>query len=260
MSDLVVAGLQAQQYWEDKEKNLYHFDALLNQYDLSEVDVLVFPEMFHTGFSMNAESLAEEMNDSLGITWLKQKSITHQCVSIASLIIRESNQFFNRMVAVFPNGNLEFYDKQHLFSMAGEDKVFTSGEKSKVIEYKGWRIKLQVCFDLRFPEGARNKIDSSGYPEYDLLIYNANWPKRRIAHWDLLLPARAVENQCFVFAINRVGVDGNDIEYDGHSQLVDGWGKIIQRVETSEELVVQIIKKEDLEGLRNTLVFLKDIK
>lgn len=260
MSDLVVAGLQTQQHWEDKEKNLHHFDALLNQHDLNGVDILVFPEMFHTGFSMNAESLAEVMNDSLGITWLKQKSKKYHCVSIASLIIRENNQFFNRMVAVFPNGELEFYDKQHLFSMAGEDKVFTSGEKSKVIEYKGWRIKLQVCFDLRFPEGARNKIDSSGKPEYDLLIYNANWPKRRIAHWDILLPARAVENQCFVLAVNRVGTDGNDIEYDGHSQLVDGWGKILQRVDNTEELFTQTIKRESLDELRNTLVFLKDRK
>jgi len=260
MSDLVVAGLQAQQYWEDKEKNLHHFDALLNQYDLTEVDVLVFPEMFHTGFTMNAESLAEEMSDSLGINWLKQKSVQHQCVTIASLIIRENNKFYNRMVAVFPDGKLDYYDKQHLFSMAGEDKVFTPGEKTKIIEYKGWKIKLQICFDLRFPEGARNGIDESGKPEYDLLVYNANWPKRRIAHWDILIPARAVENQCFVLSVNRVGTDGNNIEYNGHSQLVDGWGNTLQRVDNSEEMFVQTINKERLDELRSTLVFLKDRK
>lgn len=261
MSDLVVAGLQTQQYWEEREKNLHHFDALLNQYDLTGVDVLVLPEMFHTGFTMNAESLAEEMSDSLGISWLKENSEKYQCLSIASLIIKENNQYLNRMAAVFPDGTLEHYDKQHLFSMAGEDRVFTAGDEGKVLEYKGWRIKLQVCFDLRFPEGARNGIDKSGNPEYDLLIYNANWPKRRIAHWDILLPARAVENQCFVLAVNRVGVDGNDIEYDGHSQLVDGWGKVLLKLENSEEqLFVQTIEKGKLDDLRDTLVFLKDIK
>jgi predicted amidohydrolase len=261
MQDLVVAGVQAQQFWEDKVKNLRHFDELLCANDLADVDVLVFPEMFHTGFTMNADGLSEYMEDSMGIEWLKNTSSRYQCLAIASLIISENKQFYNRMVAVYPDGKLAYYDKRHLFSLAAEDQVFTSGTKDCIIDYHGWKIKLQVCFDLRFPEGARNGIGADGQPLYDLLIYNANWPTKRIAHWDILIPARAVENQSYVLAVNRVGTDGNAIEYNGHSQLVDGWGNfLVERQNNSEVLFKATLKMSDLIDLREKLVFLKDKK
>lgn len=258
MQDLVVAGVQAQQFWEDKARNLRHFEELLGGYDLTGVDVLVFPEMFHTGFTMNAANLAEDMVDSVGIKWLKATSDRYQCLAIASLIIREDDQYFNRMVAVYPDGNLAYYDKRHLFSLAGEDEVFTSGENETIVKFKGWRIKLQVCFDLRFPEGARNSLGEYGEPLYDVLIYTANWPTRRIAHWDILIPARAVENQCYVLAVNRVGMDGNAIEYNGHSQLVDGWGNRLFIAEDSELIIKSTLKMEDLKNIQQRIPFLKD--
>ena len=261
MQDLVVAGVQAQQFWEDKARNLRHFDELLRSNDLNDVDVLVFPEMFHTGFTMNAANLAEGMEDSIGIAWLKETSNRYQCLTIASLIIREDDKFYNRMIAVYPDGKLAYYDKRHLFSLAGEDQVFTPGEKDCIIHYQGWKIKLQICFDLRFPEGARNGIGNDNEPYYDILIYNANWPTRRIAHWDVLIPARAVENQCYVLAVNRVGVDGNAIEYNGHSQLIDGWGNfLVERQNIREVLFKASLKMSDLIDLREKLVFLKDKK
>lgn len=261
MSDLVVAGVQSRQFWEDKCKNLEHFENLLERSDLSDVDVLLFPEMFHTGFTMNAKPLAETMSQSEGVDWLKTVSARYKCLTIASLIIEEDGLFYNRMVAVFPNGQLEKYDKMHLFSLAGEEKVFSPGMTEKILEFKGWRIKLQVCFDLRFPEGARNGIGKDGKPLYDLLVYNANWPTRRIKHWDILVPARAVENQCYVLAVNRIGTDGNGIEYDGHSQLVDAQGEVLQKYENSEEIVfTSVLSRTGLESLREKLAFLKDRK
>ena len=260
MHDLVIAGVQTRQFWEDKTQNLQHFEELLKTTNLSDVDVLVFPEMFHTGFTMNAEELAEEMHASIGIAWLKQISNTYTCLTIVSLIIKEAGKYYNRMVAVFPNGTLLHYDKRHLFSLAGEDNVFSPGNSDTIVSYKGWKIKLQVCFDLRFPEGARNGIGDDGQPFYDLLIYNANWPARRIAHWDILVPARAVENQSYVMAINRVGKDGNDIAYNGHSVIYNPSGQLlISAHENSEEIIKHILSTIQLNEFRTSLPFLKEI-
>jgi omega-amidase len=259
MSNLVIAGVQASQFWEDREQNLLHFEQLLDKSDLSEVDVLVFPEMFHTGFTMNAASLAEEMSNSFGINWLTAVSKNYTCLTIASLIIKEEDQFFNRMVAVFPNGTVEHYDKRHLFSLAGEEKVFSPGTTQKIITYKDWKLNLQICFDLRFPESARNKIATDGTPEYDVLIYNANWPTRRIAHWDILIPARAVENQCYVIAVNRVGEDGNGLDYVGHSCVFDAIGNKEVTLQDGQEIVFKTtLCKTSLTEIREKLSFLKD--
>jgi predicted amidohydrolase len=260
MQNLVIAGVQAQQYWEDKAKNLLHFEQMLSVSDLSDVDVLVFPEMFHTGFTMKTDALADRMNDSIGITWLSGIAKQFDCLTLASLIVSEDENVFNRMVAVFPDGTLTYYDKRHLFSLAGEDMVFTPGDRDVIIEFKGWKIKPQVCFDLRFPEAARNGIGEDGQRLYDLLVYTANWPTRRIEHWDILIPARAVENQCYVLAVNRVGVDGNGIAYNGHSQLVDGWGNRILIEEDRELIMKSTLKKEDLKNIHDRIPFLKDKK
>jgi predicted amidohydrolase len=261
MSDLKIAGVQTYQFWEDKAKNLAHFDELLNKSNLSDIDVLVFPEMFHTGFSMNASSLYEEMHNSIGIDWLKQKATQYDCLTVASLVIKENEKYFNRTVAVYPSGTVEHYDKRYLFSFAGEDKVFSAGEEEKIIQYKGWNILLQVCFDLRFPENTRNEIVKNNTAKYDLVIYVANWPKKRIQHWEKLLPARAIENQVYVLGINRVGMDGNQHEYNGKSCLYSPTGDTLAELQDSQEgILYGTIDKESIKNIREKMNFLADRK
>lgn len=259
MSDITVAAVQTIQHWEDKGKNLAHFENLLAHSDLSEVDVLVFPEMFHTGFSMHVETLHETMENSLGITWLQQQAKMHHCLCIASLIIKENNTYRNRMVAAFPSGKIEYYDKQHLFSMAGENNYYTAGTEQKIISYNGWNILLQVCFDLRFPEGSRNKVLKNNSPSYDLVIYVANWPEKRSAHWEALLPARAIENQCYVVGVNRIGIDGNGHKYSGKTVIYDALGnRIASETEAKEIVLIAQLQQEALHKTRDSLPFLKE--
>lgn len=261
MSDLKVATVQTQQFWEDKEANLLHFDALLSS-ELSEtVDVLIFPEMFHTGFTMNTNALAENMEDSLGLKWLKTKAKAYDCLCVASLIIVENGNYFNRMVAVHPEGKIDHYDKVHLFSLAKENAHYSPGNKKTIVEFRGWKLLLQVCYDLRFPENARNAVDLNGEFEYDVIIYVANWPERRIAHWDALLPARAIENQCYVLAVNRVGSDNNDLNYNGSTQALDAMGDyIMERAISDQGVYVSSLSMEALKEVRQKLAFLKDRK
>ena len=261
MSDLVLACVQSGQFWEDKATNFAHFDGMLAAEQLNDVDILVFPEMFHTGFSMNTVALAEEMHGSPGITWLQDVAAKHDCLTIASLIIKDGEHFFNRMVACYPQGEMAWYDKVHLFSLAGEDASFTAGTKRQIIHFRNWKINLQVCYDLRFPESSRNGIGADGLAEYDLVVYVANWPQKRITHWDALIPARAIENQCYVAAVNRVGEDGNGIVYDGHSMVVNAMGeKEAFYVDGEELLFKSILSLEKLAQIRKTIPFLKDKK
>lgn len=261
MSNLIVTAVQTIQFWEDKEKNIAHFDQLLSKYDLSSTDVLVFPEMFHTGFSMNPQRLYEEMHNSAGINWLKEKSRHHNCLSVASLIIKENKHYYNRMLAIYPDGNLEYYDKRYLFSYAGEDKVYTAGKDQKIIQYKKWNILLQICFDLRFSEGSRNKLNPNSRANYDLAIYIANWPKKRIQHWETLLKARAIENQVYVVGVNRVGTDGNQHDYNGKTQIVDPFGlNTIKADDNTEMLISTEIKQNEIATIRQKMNFLNDIK
>jgi len=261
MSDLVVTCVQSIQYWEDKPANLKHYDELLATSNLKKTDVLLFPEMFHTGFSMQAEKLAEHMDNSEGIQWLKEKAAQLDCLVMTSLIIESGAHYYNRMVACFPNGEMSWYDKNYLFSLAGEDQNFTAGTKETIIQFRGWKINLQICYDLRFPESSRNGLNKDGKPEYDLLVYVANWPTRRISHWDILLPARAVENQCYVVGVNRVGQDGNAIQYDGHSMVVNPLGAKEALHERGKELVFQsTLSREKLIQTRKMIPFLKDRK
>ncbi len=261
MSDLKVALVQTQQFWEDKTANLQHFNSLLTS-ELSEpVDVLIFPEMFHTGFTMNTAALAESMDDSMGLNWLKTKAKACDCLCVASLIVKENEHYFNRMVAVHPDGNSEHYDKIHLFSLAKEDEHYAPGYKKTIVEFRGWKLLLQVCYDLRFPENCRNSILDNQHYAYDAIIYVANWPERRIAHWDKLLPARAIENQCYVLAVNRVGSDNNQLNYNGSSQLIDALGDyLVPPIIDNQGIKTAHISKEKLSEVRQKLAFLKDRK
>jgi predicted amidohydrolase len=207
---------------------------------------------------MNVEELGEEMENSIGINWLRQIASEKKSAIYTSLIIKENNRYYNRGVFVYPDGQIETYDKRKSFGLAGEDKYFTAGTEKKVLEYKGWKIQLQICYDLRFPEIARNKIESNLFPTYDVLLYVANWPEKRNLHWKTLLRARAIENQCYVIGVNRVGVDGKELNYSGDSIVVDALGNENECTPSCEKLLKIKLQKENLDKIRRDLPFLKD--
>ncbi len=256
MQNLRVTIVQANQIWENKPANLENYIHLLQ--NCEETDLIVLPEMFHTSFSMNAEKFAESMDDSLGINWLRTTSKEKNCAIYTSLIIKENEKFYNRGVFVFPTGEITSYDKRKTFGLAGEDKVFTAGKKKTIVEYKGWKIQLQICYDLRFPEISRNELDSNQSPLYDVLVYVANWPEKRRIHWQTLLTARAIENQSYVIGVNRIGEDGTGLLYSGDSQVSDALGNITWLSTNKEEVRQIILIKNDLQKIRADLPFLKD--
>lgn len=259
MQDLKVTLVQTEQFWKDKSANLSNYDALLEQ--IESTDLILLPEMFHTGFCMDAHELAESPLDSKGINWLKQKANQLNAAIYTSLIVEENNSFFNRGVFVFPNGEMTFYDKVHLFSLAGEDQVFSPGNKRAIVSYNGWKIALQICYDLRFPELARNRVDECGNPEYDALLYVANWPERRVLHWDALLKARAIENQSFVVAVNRVGKDGTGLTYNGSSAVYDALGNtVLKAIDFESKAISCVLSRDSLFDIRTKIPFLKDQK
>lgn len=247
MQDLKVALVQTEQIWEDKAANLAHFEnKFLKELTGKEMDLLLLPEMFNTGFSMNVHALAEEM-DGPSINWMCKWAGKLKCQIGASLIIQDSGKFYNRFVIVSAQGPETYYDKRHLFRMADEHHHFSPGKNRVLHQLKGWNILLQVCYDLRFPVFSRNKTIGDK-KEYDAVIYIANWPERRRFVWKTLLLARAIENQAYCIGVNRVGVDGNDITYAGDSALVDPWGNLTEYFSENIEKVkiltleVQILK------------------
>ncbi|WP_343634875.1 nitrilase-related carbon-nitrogen hydrolase [Fluviicola sp.] len=255
MQDLRITFVQANQLWEDKAANLSHYEDLLKS--VSDTDLVLLPEMFQTGFSMNAEKLAEKMENSLSISWLKQQAREKNAAFYTSLIIEEEGKYYNRGVFAEPNGTITCYDKRKLFGMAEESVHFTAGSKEVIVNYLGWKINLQICYDLRFPENIRNgEID--GQPVYDLLLYVANWPERRIHHWSTLLPARAIENQCYVAGLNRVGDDHSGLSYNGQSKLFNLLGEEISNLLHSEGVITQSISYHEMVQLREKLPFLRD--
>lgn len=226
MQNLTVSLVQTPLHWEDWEANLTMLTQNLD--GLGTTDLIVLPETFTAGFSMNVSRVAQTMSGE-AVSWMKQMAARHHAVVAGSMVIAEHNTHYNRFIWMRPDGTLDYYDKRHLFSMAGEDEHFTGGRERKVVELKGWRICLQVCYDLRFPVWSRNRND------YDALIYVANWPEARRSAWNTLLLARAHENQCYVVGVNRVGKDGNDISYSGDSVAVDSRGTVISNIKPYEE-------------------------
>lgn len=257
MDNLKLTLVQAHQSWEDKPANLQHFEALLA--DLGETDLILLPEMFHTGFSMNGAALAETMEHSAALEWIKRMAAEKQAAVYTSFIARDGEHLYNRGVFVRADGSVAVYDKRKTFGMAGENAVYASGAGERIVEYKGWKINLQICYDLRFPENVRNGIADDGKPRYDLLLYVANWPARRIAHWNALLPARAIENQCVVAAVNRVGTDANGLDYSGDSAVYDALGERKLSFEKGAESVQTVeISGTALDEIREKLPFLID--
>lgn len=249
--ELNVVGIQADLFWENPDKNIAYFEDAIQTLP-TETDLVVLPEMFTTGFTMNAAKVAETMNDK-AISWMKHIASKHQIAITGSLVIKDDNKYFNRLVFVHPSGKIETYNKRHSFTLAGEDKVYTSGKESLIIDFKGWKICPLICYDLRFPVWARNTQN------YDILIYMANWPVARIKAWDTLLKARAIENMSYTIGVNRVGKDANDYAYPGNSLIVDSLGKELSNLPINEVGLVKatLIKKEQ-NTVRNKLGFLND--
>jgi len=254
MTNLTFSIIQTALHWEDKVANLSMLEHKIM--DIKErTEVVILPEMFSTGFSMQPQKLAETM-DGPTISWMKRIAGNKKIIITGSVIIEEGGSFFNRLIWVLPNGSLGWYDKRHRFAFAGEDKEYTPGHKRLIAQVKGWKINLQVCYDLRFPVWARQQ--STDQPEYDVLLYVANWPERRATAWKSLLTARAIENQCYVIGVNRVGLDGNGISHCGDSMVVDALGNTLWH-QVNDEIVHTItLEKESLQQIREKFPFWKD--
>jgi predicted amidohydrolase len=254
MQDLKVTLVQANQIWEDKAANFSNYLRLLESIN-EPIDLVIFPEMFDTGFSMNVE-LAEDWDSNNSLSFLIELAVEKQFAIYTSLMVRENNHFYNRGVFVYPSGEISFYDKRKSFGLGGEDKFYTAGEAETIVNYKDWKINLQICYDLRFPEIARNfEIDQQ--PKYDLLLYIANWPLKRAEHWKTLLKARAIENQSYVIGVNRFGDDPNGLSYSGDSTCIDPLGNLQCQLE-NETILTTTLSEFTLNNTRTNLPFLKD--
>jgi len=254
LEDLMVAIVQPNIIWENKEENLSHLtrhiDVLIEEHPV--VDLIVLPEMFSTGFTMNPQPHAETM-DGPTIEWMKEISSENDLAICGSLIVEENSHIYNRFVFIQPHAEIVYYDKKHLFSYAGENKAFTAGNSRINILFKGWSINPFICYDLRFPVWCRNNNGA------DIMIFVANWPETRIVHWKNLLLARAIENQCYVIGANRVGEDNNNLVYNGQSCAVDPMGNILVNMEALDGFKLCHFQKSQISGTRDKLPFLKDI-
>ncbi len=245
-----IALVQAPLSWEDPSSNRSYFSEQLKS--LSSSDLVLLPEMFSTGFSMNPAALAETMEGE-SLNWLKDQAQEQGFALSGSLIIEEEGYYFNRLFFVYPDGSFRYYDKRHLFSYAGEEKVYTAGREKLILEYCGWKINPQICYDLRFPVWCRNAEN------FDLQFFVANWPARRSGAWKTLLQARAIENQVYLAGLNRIGDDGNGIYHSGDSALFDPLGEKLSQIEPGKAQS-EIIKLSysHLQKVRERFAFLKD--
>jgi predicted amidohydrolase len=268
MSHLSITIIQTDLHWEDKKSNL----AMLERKIIGireKTEIVVLPEMFSTGFSMEAEKLAETM-DGETVSWMKKVAASRKIILTGSVIIRSDSSgdpkktnYFNRLIWMLPNGEYGYYDKRHRFAYAGEDEKFSPGSKRLIASVKGWKINLLVCYDLRFPVWSRQNPKSAGNqtakePEYDAIIYVANWPERRNNAWKTLLPARAIENQCYVIGVNRVGNDGQNIYHSGDSMIIDPMGEVLYHNKDEEDVFTIVLDKTHLQTIRQKFPFWKD--
>ena len=252
---LKIASIQTNLHWEDKLKNVNMFTQYFEQIE-KDTDIVVLPEMFTTGFSMKPEKFAERMSGDT-MMWLSVMAQKYNLVICGSLILKEQNQFYNRFVWVQADGEIKHYDKKHLFSLGKEHEHYTAGENNITIEYKGWKIRPAICYDLRFPIWLRNKVVENIY-DYDILIIPANWPERRNTAWKTLLQARAIENQAYIIGVNRIGTDGNDIYHIGDSMSCDALGEILYQTAHEEKINYALYDYEKLYDIRKNLPFLGD--
>ncbi|MGB0177427.1 MAG: amidohydrolase [Owenweeksia sp.] len=250
MNELKITLVQAELHWEQSQANLDHFDQLLSE--ITSSDLIILPEMFSTGFTMKPLGVAETENGNT-VKWMRNTAQQYNSALCGSVVINEKDSFYNRMFFVFPDGNYHTYDKRHLFTLAGEEKVYSRGEKRLLIHYRGWKIVPFICYDLRFPVWCRNS------DEAELMLFVANWPERRSLAWKTLLRARAIENMCYVAGVNRVGNDGNNVFHSGDSGLYDERGRLISDFRPGEEEVKTFtLKKDVVRASRERFSFLKD--
>ena len=243
MRDLTAALIQHQLAWEDPEDNRRQFGDLVDKLE-QPVDLVILPEMFTTGFSMNALANAEAVGGPTE-DWMREQAELHNCAITGSVAIKDGDEVFNRMLFVTPEG-ASHYDKRHLFRMAGEHKRYGIGQERVVVDWREWRIKLEVCYDLRFPVFSRNRED------YDLLLYVANWPAPRAEHWRTLLRARAIENLACVVGVNRIGSDANGWEYRGDSLAFDARGETLADLASERAVKTVSLSKESLDAYRES--------
>ncbi len=253
MPDLTLILVQAEAVWEHPAASLARIDLLLPE-RASGIDLIILPEMFATGFSMHPAALAETM-EGPSVCWLRARAASLGVHLCGSLIICETGRFYNRLLWATPQGELWIYDKRHLFRMAGEDRVYQAGARRMTVLCNGWRIRPFICYDLRFPVWTRNTTEEA---PFDLAVFVANWPASRSAHWSALLRARAIENQCFVAGVNRVGVDGNGLDYRGDSMVIDPLGDIRLQVARQACAVPVTLAHAELEACRQRFPFLGD--
>ncbi|MFL5810246.1 MAG: amidohydrolase [Flavisolibacter sp.] len=263
MSQLRFTLIQTELFWENKNSNLFMLERKINALQ-EPTHVILLPEMFSTGFSMKPAALAENM-DGESVQWMKRIAVQKKIILAGSLIIEENGHYYNRLIWMQPDGRYGFYDKRHLFAFAEEDKYYSAGSQRLIASVNGWKINLLVCYDLRFPvwsrqcaEQTENKKEKESEAEYDVLVYVANWPDKRSLAWKTLLRARAIENQCYVIGVNRVGKDGNDIVYNGDSMVIDPLGETLYQKTGEEDVCTITLDKEVLNQARQRFPFLKD--
>lgn len=245
-----IALVQTTLAWENPMENRSRLAQKINGF-MEDVDLIVLPEMFSSGFTMNPKAVAETMEGET-VLWLQHLAKAKNAAITGSLVIEENGNYYNRLIFVFPDGEMKTYDKRHLFTLPGEHQFYTAGKEKLIVEYKGFKICPLVCYDLRFPVFSRNTED------YDLLVYLANWPKVRTNAWDILLKARAVENMCYTIGVNRIGTDANNHDYIGHSQAVDFLGDYVLEPKETEGVFIIELDKEKLLETRKKLAFLQD--
>lgn len=258
MSQLGISIIQSDIVWEDKLANLQHFEAQL-QLLPKTTHVVFLPEMFSTGFSMNAKALAETM-DGNTVQWLKTQAQQLRKIICGSVIIEEEGNYYNRLIWMLPNGQFHTYNKRHLFSLANEQDYYTAGENKLIVSVNGWKLCLNICYDLRFPVWARQQphLNEAGDSAYDALVYIASWPERRAYPWKQLLIARAIENQAYVIGVNRIGLDNNQVQHSGDSCLVDPLGEVLWTKANEAAIYSTVLTKDHLQSVREKFQFLND--
>lgn len=266
MSSITFTLIQTALHWEDKRANLQMLEEKIMGIK-EKTQVVVLPEMFSTAFSMKPETFAETM-DGDTVHWMKRVAAEKKVILTGSVIIGEDGKYFNRLIWVLPTGESGYYNKRHLFAFAEEDKHYTAGTGRLIASVNGWKVNLQVCYDLRFPVWARqtspsgpvqqSRGEEASPMEYDVLIYVANWPERRSMAWSTLLRARAIENQCYVIGVNRMGNDGNNIYHSGDSTVINPLGEILYHKKNEEDVFTITLEKEELEEVRKKFPFWRD--
>ncbi|MDZ4839407.1 MAG: amidohydrolase [Bacteroidota bacterium] len=251
MQDIKVTLIQANLVWENKQENLRNFENEISKFSPGDTDIVILPEMYTTGFTMNPIAFAE-LEEGETVQWMIKMAVNINACIVGSIVIKSGDYFFNQLVWVDNIGQIFRYNKKHLFGMGDEPKHYTAGNNQIRIDYKDWKINPIICYDLRFPVWLRNT------DQYDLLICVANWPERRSHHWRALGLARAIENQCYVAMVNRVGEDGSGINHTGDSQVIDAAGNIVWYASQQPSIATVTLSAHHLELTRRHMPFLKD--